>query len=101
MSSRRPYQVRCRGRQPRALGLFGGWPVVLLPALCLASDLAEDTLLARALSAPETMTIDSVAVLHAPTRVKIWAVALSAIQTGLLFVAALVWPRRRDRAAAA
>lgn len=54
---------------------------------------AEYTLLARLLTAPEAITTQSIAALQAITRTKIWTLGLAVIQAGLLFVAAMIWPR--------
>lgn len=69
------------------------WLFVLVPALYLGTDLAEDTLLARFLMAPETITPAVVRAAQALTRIKIWTVSIAGAQVVGLGLLALVWRR--------
>jgi hypothetical protein len=66
------------------------WLFVLLPALYVGVDLAEDALLVRLLAWPDTVTTGMVTVVRALTSIKIWAVKLAFAQTVLLAVVAVV-----------
>ena len=76
-------------------GLAGlGWMFVLLPALYLGVDLAEDAVLARFLTSVDSISPSAVAFVHALTTIKIWGVLTAIGQVIILFVLALIaWIR--------
>jgi hypothetical protein len=78
-----------------AVGGLGGvtWLFVVLPALYVAVDVAEDALLVGFLTRPDTIRADLVTAVRALTWIKIWSVKLTIGQTALLALAAAIWRR--------
>lgn len=69
------------------------WLFVLLPALYVGVDIAEDALLVGFLTWPQTITAGMVAVVRALTLIKIWAVKLAIAQTVILAIVWVIWRR--------
>ena len=75
-------------------GLSGvAWLFVLLPALYVGLDVAEDALLVGFLTRPDMITVGMVTVVLALTWIKIWAVKLAVGQTVILALVAAFWRR--------
>jgi hypothetical protein len=75
-----------------SIGSLSGimWLFVLVPALYVAADLAEDTLLAVMLTFPTTISETVYGIVQVLTTVKIVSVLFALAQTAILFVAALI-----------
>lgn len=69
------------------------WTFVLLPALFVAADLAEDGLLVAMLLRAVSITEDLGGVVRAVTFIKLWTLKLAMAQTAVLGLTAWFWRR--------